>query len=81
MGLNPEYLCRLFKRETGQSPIARLLDIRLSHARRLLLTTERPMKEIAVECGFVSETYFYTAFRRREGMAPGEYRRRHKMRL
>ena len=39
------------------------------------------MKEIAVECGFVSETYFYTAFRRREGMAPGEYRRRHKMRL
>ncbi len=81
VGLNPEYLCRLFKRETGQSPIARLLDIRLSHARRLLLTTERPMKEIAVECGFVSETYFYTAFRRREGMAPGEYRRRHKMRL
>ena len=42
VGLNPEYLCRLFKRETGQSPIARLLDIRLSHARRLLLTTERP---------------------------------------
>ena len=73
-GVTPEHLCRSFKRAYGDTPVAYLVKLRLTHARRLLLSTDLSVNEIRDCCGFLSSSYFYTAFKRREGMAPGRYR-------
>lgn len=73
-GVTPEHLCRSFKKVYGDSPVAYLIKVRLANARKLLLSTDLCINEIRDCCGFVSASYFYSAFKRSEGMAPGEYR-------
>lgn len=73
-GVTPEHLCRSFKKAYGDSPVAYLIKVRLAHARRLLLSTDLSVDEIKEYCGFLSASYFYAAFKRSEGLAPGEYR-------
>lgn len=73
-GVTPEHLCRSFKKAYGDSPVAYLVKVRLAHARRLLLSTGLSVEEIKEYCGFLSSSYFYAAFKRSEGLAPGEYR-------
>ncbi len=53
-----------------------LLEQRMQHAKHLVLTTNRPMKEICKSVGYPRTTNFITAFRRRFGMTPGSLRRK-----
>lgn len=73
-GVTPEHLCRSFKKAYGDSPVAYLVKVRLACARRLLLSTELSLNEIRDVCGFLSASYFYSVFKKNEGLAPGEYR-------
>lgn len=54
--------------------MAYLVKVRLACARRLLLSTELSLNEIRDVCGFLSASYFYSVFKKNEGLAPGEYR-------
>jgi len=72
--LSPNYLCEVFSRATGQSPGRFLLRVRLEHARFLLLTTSRPITEIALSCGFSDSSYFARAFKAFFGHAPSRLR-------
>ena len=47
----------------------------MSKARELLLSSSRPLFEIAQECGFEDPLYFSRIFRRETGISPGGYRR------
>lgn len=77
MGLSAAYFTRLFTRETGQTPLACLNGIRLSHAVFLLLNTSLSVDEVALSCGFSCGNYFCKVFRKASGFSPVEYRRRY----
>ncbi len=74
-GLSRYHLCRSFREATGLPPHAWLMRARLAAARRLLRTSEMPISDIAVACGFASPNQFATAFRKGLGVTPTAYRR------
>ncbi|MDR1902846.1 MAG: response regulator [Treponema sp.] len=74
--LNPSYLSRRFKEETGKNITAAVLDIRLTEACRLLRETERKINQVAAMVGYESPAYFSNVFKRKFGMTPQEYRDR-----
>ncbi|WP_168118730.1 AraC family transcriptional regulator [Paenibacillus sp. HB172176] len=65
----------LFKKETGQSPMAYLNGIRLRRAKEELLGTDLAVAEIAKHSGFSDEYYFSRKFKKSEGVSPIGYRR------
>lgn len=60
----------------GTTPRSFLAEIRLNEAARLLKESNLNVAEIADRAGYESPASFTRAFRRRQGVAPGEYRRR-----
>ena len=74
-----EHLCRMFSRRFAMSPIGYLMNVRLYHARNLLITSDKLISEIVTLCGFSSEQYFYRLFRRRYGMTPHRYRTNYQL--
>jgi AraC-like DNA-binding protein len=75
--LHPKYLMRVFKRHCGVSVWEYLTRLRISHAQRLLVTTDARVADIALESGFGSSAAFYQAFAAyAQGETPLAYRRR-----
>jgi AraC family transcriptional regulator len=74
-GLSRYHLCRAFREATGVPPHAYLTRARLATARRLLRTTDSPVRDIAAACGFASPNQFATVFRKGLGVTPTAYRR------
>ena len=68
-------LVRMFRKHLATHPKAYLMNIRLEFARSLLLTSDMPLKEITWRAGYSSPFYFSTAFRRKWGMSPKQYRK------
>ena len=75
-GITPRQLQRLFKEHTGHSPNRFYLNLRLRHARLLLLQTALPVIDIAVAAGFVSHAHFSKCYRKLFEVTPTEERRR-----
>ena len=73
--LSPVYFHRVFTACTGITPAQYVAEARLDAARRLLISTEYPMAEIAEQCGFSSQAYFAGRFRAATGMSPLRYRK------
>lgn len=73
-GVSPRVLTSVF-REVGDSPAARLLRLRLEHA-KVYLTEEhtKPLsiETIALNCGFRSNAHFSRAFKAFYGISPRE---------
>lgn len=64
----------------GRTPHEEIVRVKLERVRRLLRETDLPLKAIADRSGFSSEDYLSVAFKRAEGLAPGEFRARHQAR-
>ena len=79
--LNPEYLSRLFKRETGGSLSDYILAEKMRTAQALLADTGIPVSLVAVKVGYSNFSYFSQVFKKYTGLSPGEYRARHKKQL
>lgn len=73
--LSPKYFGVLFKKITGVSVQAYLLNIRMQQAKHYLLETDDTLEEIAERVGMSDVFYFTKLFKRHEGMPPGRYRR------
>ena len=73
--ITKEYLCRLFKKETGMSVVTYLTTHKLQLAREKLEFTKDSIAEIAAACGFHSTMYFCKKFKTALGISPGEYRK------
>ncbi len=73
-GLHPNYACSLFSRLCGISLRTYLNRLRISHAQRLLATTNMKIVDIAMDAGFSSLSRFYAAFDATCHRAPGDYR-------
>jgi len=74
-GLSRTHFSRLFRAETGMTPVDFLMEVRLSKAEELLLGSRKPVKQIAGECGFFDAAHFSRQFRKATGLTPGRYRR------
>jgi AraC-like DNA-binding protein len=75
VGCNPQYLSRVYRRVYHMTVTEGIHQARLEYARRLLIDTNRSIKEIAFVCGFTDPRYFYRLFQRREGMTALAFRR------
>ncbi|WP_438479335.1 helix-turn-helix domain-containing protein [Oleiharenicola lentus] len=75
-GLNPKYLARIFRAQTGLTVHVYLTRLRLAHAQRLLANTEQRVVDVALQSGFGSLASFYAAFAKHcGGGTPHAYRR------
>jgi two-component system, response regulator YesN len=73
--LSPPYLSRVFSKEVGVPFKKYLTNIKLNHARLLLLSTNMSINEIALEAGYRDISYFCRMFKKNVGMSPNEYRK------
>lgn len=73
--LSKSQTSRRIKQRTGLSTEQYLLRYRLRHATQLLLHTDRPIGEIAVQVGIKAVAHFSHAFKREFGQSPSEMRR------
>ncbi len=62
VGWHPKYLLTAFRRQTRMTVWTYLSRLRLAHAQRLLLTTDRTILDIAHASGFGSSAAFYRTF-------------------
>ncbi len=74
--LHPNYAMTLFHKAFGTTLLSYLTELRVSHARRLLATTDDKILDVALSSGFNSLSRFNSAFRQRVGTAPSDFRRR-----
>lgn len=73
--LNPYHLARAFKQSTGLTPHQYLADLRLERAKYLLLQTDQPIAEIALQVGYSGQNHFSAFFRKHTFMTPGTFRK------
>jgi len=76
--LNPAYLSRLFRKETGRSLTDYMTELRMKKAMHGLAKTNNRISEIAAACGYANFSHFSQQFRRACGMTPQEYRKKHR---
>ncbi len=75
IGFSTSHFMRVFKKKTGHTFVTFLTDYRLANASYYLKETDRPVGEIAQECGFDNFSYFIRKFRAKYGVSPREYRK------
>ena len=73
VGVNENYLSRLFKKEVGMSVGEYISVKKIETARNMLEYSEYPPVEIANILAFSSQSYFVNVFKRYTGKTPGQY--------
>jgi AraC family transcriptional regulator len=73
-GLGAHAFAREFRRATGSAPHRYLLERRIERAKTLLRERALPLADIALQCGFASQSHFSAAFRRFVGATPKQFR-------
>lgn len=68
------YICNLFSKHLGITFSAYLTKIRMEAAARALAATDKPVKQIAAECGYEDYFYFCRVFREFHGRTPTQMR-------
>ncbi len=74
--LSPDRFTEVFGSVMGRTPRDYLRHLRLEHARKLLLTSDLSITEIAFDSGFGEAAYFTRVFRGATGMTPSDFRNR-----
>lgn len=65
---------RAFQREVNLTPMQYVQNARIDHARKLLESSEMPLKVVASRCGFGSARHMRKLFSERIGLSPNQYR-------
>lgn len=78
VSLSPSYFHALFSKAYGITPHDFLLQERIRYAKELLATTSLSMAEIAERCGFVTQQYLNSVFKKHEGISPGKCRKEYR---
>ena len=74
VGVSQSHLSRVFKSKYDIGLIQMLTIIRINKAKELLRQSDESVGKIADQCGFSSASALIHAFKRIEGITPGEYR-------
>lgn len=73
--LAPAYVSYIFKKETGQTLIKYITEVRMEKARMLLEQGELKIVQIARACGYENQSYFNRAFKNYFGVTPKQFGR------
>lgn len=65
---------RCFRQLLDTTPIQYVRHLRVEKAAQLLLTTDRKIRDIGIECGFSDLSYFTKTFREEKGCPPKQFR-------
>ena len=71
---SPYYVSHVFSANYGLSPIQYLISRKLGEAKRMLISSSLPIKEIAARLGYKSPSVFTAQFNRHTGISPSQYR-------
>ncbi|MFD2334455.1 helix-turn-helix domain-containing protein [Cohnella sp. GCM10020058] len=74
LGYHRTHLTKLFKRETGMTPVAYLQQLRIERASSLL-AEPLSVEEVALSVGYSDPLYFSKSFKKMTGHTPSEYRK------
>lgn len=72
---SPEHLCREFRKFYNMTPTEFINDIRLNHARSLLIYSDEKVIEIAYSAGFQNLSHFCHEFKKKFLMSPSDHRK------
>ncbi len=75
-GKSREHLSRSFKQYYHTTPTAFVTALRLDYCVNLLITSNLSVTDIGYECGFGNISWFYSAFEKKFGMTPLQYRKK-----
>lgn len=73
--LSAQYISQLFKNEIGVNFLTYLINIRMEQAKKLLLSTDYAVTEVAERSGYTDYRVFTKAFKKAEGVTPSQYRK------
>jgi AraC family transcriptional regulator len=73
--LSPAHFSRTFRNSFGCSPLDYVMRRRMEHAQGLMLSTDIPLAQIALDCGLCDQAHFSRLFRRVVGESPRIWRR------
>ena len=71
--VSTSYLSRIFKKQTGMSPMQYITYLRISTAKQLLKSKRYTVDQIAEMTGFSSPSYFWRIFKNTVGVTPSHY--------
>ena len=75
MCMSRSQLNRKIRSITGNSTAAFILHVRIEKAKRMLMTDETPIGDIAIKCGFEDSNYFSRVFRQVYQLTPSQFRK------
>ena len=73
--ITPNYLCNLFKKETGDTVFGYILSRRIELAKMLIVTGYYSLSNVAELCGFRDYNHFSHTFKKLEGITPSGYKK------
>ena len=73
--LSTSHFFRAFRQTFGESPRAYIMQRRIRRAQELMLTSQLPLSQVALECGMCDQAHLSRVFRRIVGITPNAWRR------
>src|SRR5690606_6734081 len=77
LGYSPDHFTRIFRKTFHATPHQFITQRRLERAKTLLRDPGQSLTNIALSCGFSSQSHLSVVFKRATGVTPGSYRRSH----
>lgn len=78
VGLSETWLSTKFKNEIGIGIAEYINNVRINHAKKLLMNPDVMVYEVSEQCGFASSQYFSKVFKSVVGMTPNRYQKDYK---
>lgn len=78
IGVEQEWLSASFKNRTGNTVIDYVNQVRMGQVIHRLINTDKPIAQIAVECGFSNLANFNRYFKRKKLITPKEFRKEYR---
>ena len=73
--VNPSYLSRLFKAETGQAFSKYLVNLRMKKAAQVLENSDLKVSDVAMCVGYNDVSYFIQTFKKYYNVTPEQYKK------
>ena len=73
--LSCSHFTRVFHSTVGEPPSTFVARRRVERAEHLILHTDKPLAQIALDCGMADQSHLTKLFRRTYGMSPGKWRK------
>lgn len=76
--LSVSRMAHLFKEEMGVTIVDYLTNLRINHAKRMLMTSDSNCTRICYEVGYNNQSYFTRVFKQVAGLTPRQFRQQNK---